>query len=126
MEMFNQERRVAFPLTDQAPSSARHWFSEQSRFPLDLHDRIVLLLSELVANSVSHSGLAEPEEVEVSVRKIPGGLHVEVVDHGMGIDDATPREPDHFGLRFVDTQTDRWGYSNDPTRVWFEILGDEA
>jgi anti-sigma regulatory factor (Ser/Thr protein kinase) len=126
MEMFNfdHERRVSLPLTDEAPSSVRHWFAERSRFPLDVHDRIVLLLSELVANSVTHSGLEAPDEVEVSVREIPGGLHVEVVDHGVGIDNPKPREPEHFGLRFVDTQTDRWGYTNDPTRVWFEITGD--
>jgi anti-sigma regulatory factor (Ser/Thr protein kinase) len=123
MEIFNQERRASFPLTEQAPSSARHWFAARSKYPLDVHDRIVLLLSELVANSVSHSGLEAPDEVEVSVRKIPGGLHVEVVDHGVGIEDIKAEEPEHFGLRFVDTQTDRWGYTNDPTRVWFEIIG---
>ena len=90
-----------------------------------MHDRVVLLVSELVANSVSHSGLSAPDEVEVSVRRIAGGLHVEVVDHGVGIDDPAP-QPNHFGLRFVDTETDRWGYTNDPTTVWFDITGQHA
>lgn len=120
--MFDQERRVTFPLTLQAPASARHWFADQSRFPVDVHDRVVLLLSELVANSVTHSGLSPAEEVEVSVRLIPGGLRVEVVDDGVGIDDPAPPDPYHFGLRFVDSETDRWGFTNHPTRVWFEIL----
>jgi anti-sigma regulatory factor (Ser/Thr protein kinase) len=123
-EMFNQERKVSFPLTEQAPSSARHWFSQQSKVPMDVHDRIVLLLSELVANSVLHSGLSAPDEVEVSVRRIPGGMHVEVVDEGVGIADPAPAEPDHFGLRFVNSETDRWGYSNHPTTVWFEVSGN--
>ena len=126
MDTFNQERRVTFPLTDEAPYSARHWFADQSKFSMDVHDRVVLLLSELVANSVSHSGLEAPEEVEVSVRRIPGGVHVEVVDEGVGIEDPAPPDPYHFGLRFVNTETDRWGYSNHPTRVWFEITGDNS
>ena len=125
MEMLN-ERKVSFPLTDRAPSSARHWFAKETRFPLDLRERVVLLLSELVANSVGHSGLASPDEVDISVRQIPGGLHVEVVDQGVGIDDPAPPDPTHFGLRLVDSITDRWGYTNDPTRVWFEIIGGEA
>jgi anti-sigma regulatory factor (Ser/Thr protein kinase) len=126
MDMLNQERAISLPLTDQAPSSARHWFSAGSKVSGDIHDRVVLLLSELVANSVSHSGLKAPDEVEVSVRRIPGGLHVEVVDHGVGIDDPPRMEGNHFGLRFVDTETDRWGFTNDPTRVWFEIIGERA
>jgi anti-sigma regulatory factor (Ser/Thr protein kinase) len=87
----------------------------------DLHEPVVLLLSELVANSVGHSGLSSPDEVDISVRSIPGGVHVEVVDQGVGIADPAPPEPSHFGLKLVDSITDRWGYTNDPTRVWFEI-----
>ena len=126
MKSLEDERTISFPLTVEAPSSARHWFSEESKFPMDTHDRVVLLLSELVGNSVRHSGLTAPDEVKVSVRIIPGGLHVEVVDEGVGIDDPHPTEPDHFGLRFVDTETDRWGYANNPTRVWFEILDERS
>lgn len=126
VEMFDRERRVSFPLTELAPSSARRWLADRSTFPSRVHDLVLLLVSELVANSVSHSGLAAPEEVEVAVRRIPGGVHVEVVDDGVGIDDPEPPEPNHFGLRFVRSETDRWGYSNHPTRVWFEIIGDAS
>ena len=126
MHIFDTERRVSFPLTATAPASARHWFAEQARLPVDVSDRIVLLLSELVANSVSHSGLQEPDEVEVAVRKIPGGLHVEVVDEGVGIDASVLPRPDHYGLLFTERMADRWGYTNDPTRVWFEINGPGA
>jgi anti-sigma regulatory factor (Ser/Thr protein kinase) len=123
MQMFKHERRASFPLTDVAPYSARHWFTDEGFFPSRIRDDVVLLLSELVANSVSHSGLAAPEEVEVSVRVTRGGgVHVEVVDQGIGIEEPLPpAEPDRFGLRFVDQVTDRWGYTNDPTRVWFDI-----
>jgi anti-sigma regulatory factor (Ser/Thr protein kinase) len=123
MDRFSDELSASFPLTEFAPWAARHWLSARAQFPDGIHDRVVLLLSELVANSVRHSGLAAPEEVDVEVHPIPGGLHVEVVDHGVGIDEPVPFKPDHFGLRFVDTQSDRWGFRNDPTRVWFEING---
>ena len=123
MECYSDELSASFPLTELAPSAARHWLSARAEFPDGIQERVVLLLSELVANSVRHSGLAAPEEVEVEVHPIPGGLHVEVVDHGVGIADPVPFKPDHFGLRFVDTQSDRWGFRNDPTRVWFEING---
>jgi anti-sigma regulatory factor (Ser/Thr protein kinase) len=125
MQMFDTERKVSFPLTEMAPASARHWFAGQGRFPVDLFDRVVLLLSELVANSVIHSGLQDPEEVEISVRRIPGGLRVEVVDEGVGIDASMLPRPDHYGLLFAEKVSDRWGYTNHPTRVWFEIHGDE-
>jgi anti-sigma regulatory factor (Ser/Thr protein kinase) len=116
------ERRASFPLTHRAPSSARHWFAKQTSFPRDLRDRVELLLSELVSNSVTHSGLASPDEVDISVRAIRGGrLRVEVVDRGVGIADPTPPDPTHFGLRLLDSISDRWGYTNEPTRVWFEI-----
>jgi len=73
--------------------------------------------------AVGEAVVAVGEEVEVEVHPIPGGLYVEVVDHGVGIGDPVPFKPDHFGLRFVDTQSDRWGFRNDPTRVWFEVDG---
>jgi len=122
MHIFDMERKASFPLTETAPASARHWFAEQGRLPVDLSDRVVLLLSELVANSVSHSGLWDPEEVRVAVRTVPGGLHVEVIDEGVGIDASLLPRPDHYGLLFTDKVSDRWGYTNHPTRVWFEIL----
>src|SRR4029078_6393186 len=112
-----------FPVTELAPSAARHWLSARAALPVGVHDRVVLLLSELFANSVRHSALAAPEEVEVEVHPIPGGLYVEVVDHGVGIGDPVPFKPDHFGLRFVDTQSDRWGYRDAPTRGGLEIAG---
>ena len=121
MHMFDRERKVSFPLTHMAPASARHWFAAQARLPVDLHDRVVLLLSELVANSVIHSGLRAPDEVEISVRRILSGLHVEVVDEGVGIDPSVLPRPDHYGLLFTERVADRWGFTNDPTRVWFEI-----
>jgi anti-sigma regulatory factor (Ser/Thr protein kinase) len=110
-------------LTDAAPGLARHWFADLASEDLDLQDRIVLLLSELVSNSVAHSGLRAPDEVSISISPIAGGLHVEVVDEGVGIEDLPAEGSDSFGLRLVERTSDRWGYSNDPTTVWFEITG---
>ena len=70
-----------------------------------------------------HSGLPARDEVAISMHQIVGGLYVDVVDQGVGLHDPSPTGP-HFGLRFVDELSYRWGYTNDPTRVWFEILSE--
>jgi anti-sigma regulatory factor (Ser/Thr protein kinase) len=125
------ERTISLPLTSTAPSSARDWAGGERDTSAEMRQRMVLLISELVSNSVVHSGLVAPEEVDVSIRRIPRGLHVEVIDQGGGIEtspEPTRRHPSMggYGLRLVDTMADRWGYSNHPTRVWFELMGEAA
>jgi two-component sensor histidine kinase len=119
----DRERETSFPLTRDAPSSARHWLGATGVAPPEIRDRVLLLLSELVSNSVSHSGLSAPEEVTVHITPITGGVRVEVVDDGVGIGERPPQRERSFGLRLVDGTADRWGHSDNPTRVWFEITG---
>jgi anti-sigma regulatory factor (Ser/Thr protein kinase) len=85
-----------------------------------------LLVSELVTNSVRHSGVAPPDSVGLDVAVDDETIRVEVRDPGTGFE-PRPREagrtrPGGWGLYLVDRLADRWGVVGDRlTRVWFEI-----
>jgi anti-sigma regulatory factor (Ser/Thr protein kinase) len=85
-----------------------------------------LLVSELVTNSVRHSGAPDGEAVLLGVGLDSGKVHVDVADAGSGFD-PQPRTPGQskaggWGLFLVEKLADRWGVSrNGRTRVWFEI-----
>jgi anti-sigma regulatory factor (Ser/Thr protein kinase) len=91
-------------------------------------DDIRLLVSELVTNSVRHSG-AERELVhlDVSTGGREGAVRVEVSDGGGGFEhrarDADDLDtPGGWGLHLVDQLADRWGVETGRrTRVWFEL-----
>ena len=84
----------------------------------------LLLVSELVTNSIKHSGSKDPITVRAWPRR--SGLKVEVGDGGSGFD-AGPRTADQRaeggrGLLIVEALADRWGVSDAArTRVWFEV-----
>jgi two-component sensor histidine kinase len=120
------EREQTFPLNTAAPRAARRWLNRSFAPSAAIGDRAALLLSELVSNSVVHSGLPSDASVAVSVRPIGllrDGIHVEVTDEGIGFNGPARGDHLHLGLRFVEATADRWGHSNDPTRVWFELTG---
>jgi anti-sigma regulatory factor (Ser/Thr protein kinase) len=111
-----------FALTPAAPAAARRWIEASVPLPDASHDAILLLLSELVSNSVQHSGKGDDQSVEISVRTTDDAIHVEVKDPGAGGPMvAREGDPEHFGLRLVDSIADHWGYSVDPMTVWFEV-----
>jgi two-component sensor histidine kinase len=123
----DEHQEVSLPLTPEAPGSARRWLGRHGRVPAAVRERALLLVSELVANSVKHSGLSSTEHVDVHVMSVPTGLRVEVVDDGIGMGTEPRRRSDSFGLRLVESLADRWGHQDHPTRVWFEIIiGREA
>ncbi len=92
-----REAQTALPLSKEAPRDARRWLRSSGVVPLELDDLAALLVSELVSNSVVHSGLAAPETVSVRVAAFPGGISVEVVDTGMGFSDLAKRRDRSFG-----------------------------
>jgi len=116
-----REAQTAIPLSKEAPRDARRWLRGSGVVPIELDDLATLLVSELVSNSVVHSGLAAPEAVSVHVAAFPGGIRVEVVDAGMGFRDLARRGDRSFGLRIVEDTSARWGHAEHPTRVWFEL-----
>jgi serine/threonine-protein kinase RsbW len=89
---------------------------------------LLLCVTELVTNSVTHS--ESGEIVEMAVRRDDGRLRVEVVDRGSGFDEsrATAHDPATaeqrergWGLYIVSVLADEWGVEpGELTRVWFE------
>ena len=85
-----------------------------------------LLVSELVTNSVRHSGSPVGSKVELAVSASSNTIRVEVADAGRGFE-PTPRstsrtEAGGWGLHLVDRLAHRWGVDRrDRVRVWFEI-----
>ncbi|HEV8089624.1 MAG TPA: ATP-binding protein [Actinomycetota bacterium] len=115
------EAQKTFPLSIAAPRAARRWLHASGVVPPALLDAVDLVVSELVTNSVTHSGLAEPDVVSVRVASFPGGVTGEVIDEGRGMGDDPPRTAPSMGLRLVEGTVSRWGHTDHPTRVWFEL-----
>jgi anti-sigma regulatory factor (Ser/Thr protein kinase) len=83
-------------------------------------------VSELIANSVRHSGHGKTKDISLRASAEPEKVRVEVADAGAGFHHVR-REPDPMetggrGLYLVDILADRWGIKGDPnTCVWFEL-----
>lgn len=91
----------------------------------DALDDIRLLVSELVTNSVRHSG-APGARVLLDVVGGPDTVRVEVSDGGRGFEpQARSKAQDEvggWGLHLVESIATRWGVQTGRrTRVWFEI-----
>jgi anti-sigma regulatory factor (Ser/Thr protein kinase) len=87
-----------------------------------------LLVSELIANSVEHSGAARDQLIGLEVSVVDEHLRVEVSDPGPGFD--LPRLPTDQpweaeygrGLLIVDSLAQSWGVSHgERSTVWFEL-----
>jgi len=83
-----------------------------------------LLVSEIVTNSIKHSGSDDPIQLRVWARA--SGLKVEVADGGFGFNARPPAvvsdEEGGRGLLILDALADRWGTACDiRARVWFEL-----
>jgi anti-sigma regulatory factor (Ser/Thr protein kinase) len=92
-------------------------------------DTVVLLVSEMVTNSVVHSRSGqEGGTVTVTITETLGGVRVEVAD------DGGPGVPalrwsggiaaeDGMGLLLLEAMTEKWGYRNDDGHMvtWFEL-----
>ena len=99
--------------------------SLEGRIDHGVLDDIRLLVSELVTNSVRHSG-ADRDLVVLAVMAAGNTVRVEVSDAGTGFrpvarsDDL--HQPGGWGLHLVDELAHRWGVETGRrTRVWFEI-----
>jgi len=66
-----REAQKTFPLSIEAPRSARRWLHASGVVPSELADSVDLVVSELVTNSVTHSGLGASDGEEPSSFLIP-------------------------------------------------------
>jgi two-component sensor histidine kinase len=116
-----REAQQTFPLSIDAPRSARRWLHASGVVPSELEDSVDLVVSELVTNSVTHSGLDASDVVRVHVTSSVAGVSGEVVDDGRGMGVDPSRGDRSMGLRIVAGTVSRWGHADHPTRVWFEF-----
>jgi anti-sigma regulatory factor (Ser/Thr protein kinase) len=85
-----------------------------------------LLTTELVANSVQHSGMGARDIVRLDVVVTDELIRIEVRDDGAGFVPAA-RMPDspidsHWGLHLIEQLATRWGVAAGPqTLVWVEL-----
>lgn len=92
----------------------------------DALDRLQLLVTELVTNSLKHGALADGDQITLDVYVDEDAVYAEVHDNGVGF---TPRQPDldplrtsGWGLWLLDRLTTRWGIENTAgTTAWFEM-----
>jgi anti-sigma regulatory factor (Ser/Thr protein kinase) len=112
-----------------SPAAARAWLkgwldgrvSERTGYDA------MLVVSELVTNSVLHSGVAAGAPVQLRANLGADILRLEVGDLGAGTDIVRIPPPEHlsahgFGLAIVERLGARWGVVHaSGTRVWCEL-----
>ena len=116
-------RELRLQPSAEAATEARAWIREQfsGSLPLGALYDLLTVVTELVTNSVRH-GPGAPIDVRVQVAP-DGRVTGEVADQGEGevaIREITPGIGG-FGLRLVDSITERWGVYKGSTHVWFEL-----
>jgi anti-sigma regulatory factor (Ser/Thr protein kinase) len=88
---------------------------------------VVLVISELVTNSVRHAGLDAGDPVELTVNVEGETVRVTVRDPGPGFEPpGAPTDPAHvggWGLVLVEQLAERWGVEHDGKAnvVWCEL-----
>jgi anti-sigma regulatory factor (Ser/Thr protein kinase) len=123
---------VQFQAGPTAAASARNaLLALEGRVTDELLADVRLLVSELVTNSVRHSGIQNHDCVHILVQVSETTLRVEVADRGHGFApqprDMDRSRPGGWGLYLVDQLADRWGVARDHlNRVWFEMDRDRA
>jgi anti-sigma regulatory factor (Ser/Thr protein kinase) len=119
---------ATLPVGLVSPAAARdaltRWLRDE--VPVQVLEDARLLVTELVTNSVGHTGLTEDASLHMAVQLTEGAVRVEVRDPGTS-GTIAPRAPDRelgggFGLHLVDMLASRWGVNRTAgTRVWFEV-----
>ncbi len=103
----------SFPLAPRAPGEARRLLAPLGgRIPPEVLIDLELLVSEMVTNSVKHSGRSD-RHVDVSIRAAPDAVRVEVRDGGPGFEPIPPRAAPPpgaggWGLFILDRLATRW------------------
>lgn len=105
------------PATPDAPRASRHSIRGLRDQLEPRYDDVLLVLSELVTNSVRHGPHGD---VDVSIEAGPDAIRVEVSDGGSGFDPTAQREG--MGLSIVERLSSEWGVVGGPgCTVWAEL-----
>jgi anti-sigma regulatory factor (Ser/Thr protein kinase) len=123
--------QVRLPLDGRAPGAARIVVGRlRGRVPALVLEDALLVVSELVTNSVCHSG-ASDGAIVVRVELTGTMVRLEAEDPGRG-GVIAPRAPDlsgGFGLNLVQGLCERWGLervATGGTRVWAQLARASA
>ena len=127
-----------FAATPRSAATVRTWARHllHTRIPDTALDDVVLLLSEVVTNSIVHSDSGHTPTGSVTVCLGLGGnlVHAEVIDDGSATSlpfiRATDLDSDGGrGLLLVEAMATAWGTHHDPeagTAVWFRLPAHET
>lgn len=131
MPVAEPEIELTVPADRSAACEARHAVARSGLVDAEQEPTLLLLVSELVSNSVRHAGLSAEESIRLRARTDAVCTYVEVCDEGRSgrvPTKRTPRpdalEPGGLGLLLVDEMADRWGvrrHGGGETCVWFEL-----
>jgi anti-sigma regulatory factor (Ser/Thr protein kinase) len=117
-------------MSDKAVAQIRHVFSDLG-LPPRLLDDANLLVSELVTNSIRHSGLRPGDLIGVDVTWSPTKVRVDVRDRpeaaphrSTGFIRPRPGADSGWGLYLVDRLASRWGKGRG--RYWFELEVEQS
>jgi len=121
-----RDLRIELPVTAESPrrgrQAARAW-CDDCGLSQDACDIVLLLLSEIVTNSVRHSSAGETP-IEVAASLVGNTVQVAVRDGGQGFAPRArkPGSSEGYGLFLLDAQATRWGTGrHHPSQVWFEL-----
>lgn len=120
---------VSLPLDATAPAAARALLeSLHGRIAPSVMSDAQLVVTELVTNSVRHSGVPDTEFVEVSVALTDSSVRVEVADPGrrgtIAPQDRDLERTSGFGLNLIQSVAELWGLeraARGGTRVWAQL-----
>jgi len=119
------EQAFRFASDSRAAAAAREAVrSAAGDLPREALSDVLLCVTELVTNTVTHPEIDHDDELELSVARTPQALRVEVAERDRGVIVETakraPGDP-AFGLYIVELLSDRWGVERgERRRIWFE------
>ena len=122
--MIPRRDELSLPIDPSTPSIARTKlasFLTRHQIPADVIDDALIVLSEMIANAVSHGAPIGGRGVVVMWELNPGALHLSVADGGSGAKaelQALDFDEDSLsgrGLGIINKIADRWWVEEDPS-----------
>jgi anti-sigma regulatory factor (Ser/Thr protein kinase) len=121
------ELATNLPVVPRAAKRARKALAPLgSVIPQLVLDDLRIVVTELVTNSIRHSGTGKGQEIKLQVTATPKRVRVEVIDEGHQfaphVQEAGLDRSSGWGFRLVDKLCARWGvHPVDGVQVWAEI-----